>query len=177
MVRSQIGEHNEEFFPLIYSIFFFVLLSNLLGNIPYNFTVTTSIIVSLGLSITIFIAVTILALTKHKIAFFSFFIPAGTPLFLTPILTLIELVSYLARAFSLGIRLFANMVAGHSLLKILATFLSQMFTAGIIGAILTVIPFSIFVALIGLEIAVSLIQTYVLCLLTCSYLKDAIDLH
>lgn len=177
MVREQIGSHNEEYFPLVYSVFFFIVIANLTGNVPYNFTIGTSIIVSLGLSITIFIAVTVLAITKHKLAFFSFFVPAGTPLPLTPILTLVELVSYFARAFSLGIRLLANLAAGHTLLKILSTFLAKMFTSSVIMAILTVVPFIIFVGIIGLEIAVSIIQAYVFSLLFCSYIKDAIELH
>jgi F-type H+-transporting ATPase subunit a len=177
MVREQIGAHNEEFFPLVYSVFFFIIIANLTGNVPYNFTVGTSLIVSLGLSITIFISVTVLALTKHKLAFFSFFVPSGTPLALTPILTLVELVSYFARAFSLGVRLLANLAAGHTLLKILSTFLAKLFTSSILIAILTLIPFAIFVAIIGLEIAVSIIQAYVFSLLFCSYIKDAIELH
>ena len=177
MVREQIGSHSEEYFPLVYSVFFFIIIANLTGNVPYNFTIGTSIIVSLGISITVFIAVTVIGLTKHKLTFFSFFIPAGTPLLLTPILTLIELVSYFARAFSLGVRLLANLAAGHSLLKILSTFLLQMFSASVIVAVLTLIPFAIFMALIGLELAVSFIQSYVFCILTCSYIRDAIELH
>lgn len=177
MVREQIGSQYEEYLPLVYSIFFFIIIANLTGNVPYNFTVGTSIIVSLGISITIFIAVTVLALTKHKLHFFSFFVPNGTPLPLTPILTLVELVSYAARALSLGVRLLANLCAGHALLKILSTFLAQMFTSSIIIAILTLIPFSIFVAIIGLELAVSVIQAYVFSLLLCSYIKDAVELH
>jgi F-type H+-transporting ATPase subunit a len=177
MVREQIGSQYEEYLPLVYSIFFFIIIANLTGNVPYNFTVGTSIIVSLGISITIFIAVTVLALTKHKLHFFSFFLPNGTPLPLTPILTLVELVSYAARALSLGVRLLANLCAGHALLKILSTFLAQMFTSSIIIAILTLIPFSIFVAIIGLELAVSVIQAYVFSLLLCSYIKDAVELH
>ena len=177
MVREQIGSHSEEYFPLVYSVFFFIIIANLTGNVPYNFTIGTSIIVSLGISITVFIAVTVIGLTKHKLAFFSYFVPNGTPLALTPILTLVELVSYFARAFSLGIRLLANLCAGHTLLKILSTFLSKMFTGGILMAIITLIPFSIFVAIIGLELAVSVIQAYVFTLLLCSYLKDAILLH
>ena len=109
--------------------------------------------------------------------FFSFFIPAGTPLALVPLLALIELISYLARAVSLGVRLFANIVAGHTLLKILSTYLYKLFTGNIIVAVITLIPFSIFLALIGLELAVSLIQAFVFTLLVCSYLKDAIELH
>jgi F-type H+-transporting ATPase subunit a len=175
MVREQIGR--EIYLPFIYSLFFFILIANLLGNIPYSYTITTSIIVSIGLSFTILIGVTILGLSIHKIHFFSFFIPSGTPLALVPLLVLIELISYLARAFSLGIRLFANVVAGHTLLKILSTFLYQMFSGGIIIFIVTLVPFALFLAITGLELAVSFIQAYVFVLLVCSYIKDAIELH
>ena len=177
MVRDQIGHLNELYLPLIYALFFFILISNLTGNVPYSYTITTSIIVTLSLSFTFLFVVTILGLYIHKVKFFSYFIPSGTPLALVPLLVLIELLSYSARAFSLGIRLFANMTAGHTLLKILSTFLLQMFSAGIIIAILTIIPFAIFMALIGLELAVSFIQSYVFCILTCSYIRDAIELH
>jgi len=177
MVKSQIGVANEQYIPFIYSLFFFIIISNLVSNVPYNYALTTSIIVSLGLSITIWIGVTILGLYKHRVHFFSFFIPSGTPGILVPLLVLIEFISYVARAFSLGVRLFANLVAGHTLLKILSGLLTKLFTSGVIFFILTLIPFSIFVALCGLEIAVSIIQSYVWCILTCSYLKDAIDLH
>jgi F-type H+-transporting ATPase subunit a len=177
IVREQIGSYNEVYLPFIYSLFFFILISNLIGNVPYSFALTSSIIVTIGLSFTIFIAVTLLALSIHKVKFFSFFIPSGTPLGLVPLLCLIEIVSYLARALSLGIRLAANICAGHALLKILSTFLFQMFSSGIILAIVTLIPFSLFLAIIGLELAVSVIQAYVFTLLTCSYIKDAIELH
>nr|YP_009498246.1 ATP synthase F0 subunit a [Lactifluus piperatus]AWX53032.1 ATP synthase F0 subunit a [Lactifluus piperatus] len=175
MVREQLGK--EIYLPFIYSLFFFILISNLIGNIPYSYTITTSVIVTIGLSITILIGVTILGLYLHKLHFFSFFIPSGTPLALVPLLVLIETVSYLARALSLGIRLFANMVAGHSLLKILSTFLYQMFNSSFIIAIFTLIPFTFFLGLCGLEVAVSIIQAYVFVLLVISYIKDAIYLH
>jgi len=175
MVREQLGK--EIYLPFIYALFLFILIANLTGNVPYSYTVTTSLIVTIGLSFTILIGVTILGLSIHKLHFFSYFVPSGTPLALVPLLVLIELISYLARAFSLGLRLFANMVAGHTLLKILSTFLYQMFSSSIIVAVLTLIPFSIFLALIGLELAVSLIQSYVFTLLVCSYIKDAIELH
>jgi F-type H+-transporting ATPase subunit a len=177
MVREQIGANMEIYFPFIYSIFFYILIANLISNVPYSFAVTASGVVSLGLSLTIFIGVTILALTIHGIKFFSFFIPSGTPLALVPLLVLIELVSYLARAVSLGVRLFANLTAGHTLLKILSTYLFKLFTGNLLIAILTLIPFAIFLALVGLEIAVSLIQAFVFTLLVCSYLRDAIELH
>jgi F-type H+-transporting ATPase subunit a len=177
MVREQIGSESEKYFPFIYSLFFFILIGNLISNVPYSFALTASGIVSLGLSFTIFIGVTILALSIHGIKFFSYFIPAGTPLGLVPLLVLIELISYLARAFSLGVRLFANITAGHTLLKILSTYLFKLFTGSVLVAIITLIPFAIFLVLIGLEIAVSLIQAFVFSLLVCSYLKDAIELH
>lgn len=177
MVREQIGNHNEIYLPFIYSLFFFILIGNLISNVPYSFAVTASGVVALGLSLTIFIGVTILSLSIHGIKFFSFFIPAGTPLGLVPLLALIELISYLARAVSLGVRLFANITAGHTLLKILSSYLYKLFTGNIIVAVLTLIPFAIFLALVGLEIAVSLIQAFVFTLLTCSYLRDAIELH
>ena len=162
----------------IYSLFFFILIANLVGNIPYNYTITTSLIVSMGTSVTIFIGVTILGLITKKISFFSHFVPDGTPLALVPLLSLIELVSYTARAFSLGIRLFSNMVAGHTLLKILSTFLLQFFKSeNILIAVVALVPFSIFGALVILELAVSLIQAFVFTLLVCSYLRDAIELH
>lgn len=175
MVKEQLGK--EIYLPFIYSLFFYILIANLLGNIPYSYATTTSIIVTIGFSFTILTGVTILGLSIHKTEFFSYFVPSGTPLALVPLLVLIETVSYLARAFSLGIRLFANIVAGHTLLKILATFLYQMFNSSIIMFTLTLIPFTIFIALCGLEIAVSFIQAYVFTLLTISYIKDAIYLH
>jgi len=177
MVKEQIGSQSEKYLPFIYSLFVFILIGNLISNVPYSFAVTASGIVSLGLSFTIFIGVTILALSTHGIKFFSFFIPAGTPLALVPLLVLIELVSYLARAVSLGVRLFANITAGHTLLKILSTYLFKLFTGNIIVAVVTLVPFAIFLALIGLELAVSLIQAFVFTLLVCSYLRDAIELH
>ena len=177
MVKDQIGPAHEIYTPFIYRLFFLVVIANLNGNIPYGVTVTTSIMVAIGLSVMIFLGVTVLGLSIHGVHFFAYFIPSGTPLGLVPLLVLIELISYLARAVSLGVRLFANMVAGHTLLKILSTFLAQLFTASILVAVVTLIPFAVFVALIGLELAVSLIQAYVFCVLTCSYVRDRIELH
>ena len=175
MVREQLGK--EVYYPFIYSLFFFILIANLTGNVPYSFTITTSIMVSIGLSFTILIAVTILGLSIHKINFFKYFVPSGTPLGLVPLLVLIEVISYLARAFSLGIRLFSNMLGGHTLMKILSSFLYKMFSASALIAILTVVPFALFLGIMLLEIGVSFIQAYVFTILTCSYIKDAIELH
>jgi len=177
LVKSQVGSANEIYLPFIYSLFFFILFANLNGNVPYGFTVTTSIIVSMGLSVTIFLGVTILGLSIHKLHFFSFFVPSGAPAALIPMLVPIEIISYLARAVSLGVRLFANMVSGHSLMKILSGFLAPMFANSILIAVVTLIPFTIFLGIVALEIAVSFIQSYVFCILTSSYIKDAIDLH
>ncbi|KAF7847749.1 hypothetical protein BT93_L2671 [Corymbia citriodora subsp. variegata] len=177
MVKEQVGSSNEIYVPFIYSLFFFVVLANLVGNVPYSFAFTSSAIVAMGLSVMIFLGVTILGFMRHGIHFFSFFVPAGTPLALVPLLALIELISYFARAFSLGVRLFANIVAGHTLLKILSGFLYPALTSGILLFFVTLLPMAIFIALVGLEIAVSLIQAYVFTILTCSYLKDAIELH
>jgi len=175
MVREQLGK--EIYLPFIYSVFIFVLVANLIGNVPYSYAITSSIVVSIGLSFTLILGVTILGLSIHGVHFFSFFIPAGTPLGLVPLLVLIELISYVARAFSLGIRLFSNITAGHTLMKILSTFLYQLFSGGLLVAVVTLIPFGLFLAIIGLELAVSVIQAYVLTLLLLSYVKDAIDLH
>jgi len=177
MVREQIGYHNEVYLPFIYSLFFFILVGNLISNVPYSFAVTASGVVSIGLSLTIFIGVTILAFYVHGIKFFSFFVPAGTPLGLVPLLVLIELLSYSARALSLGVRLFANIVSGHTLLKILSTFLFKLFNSSILIMVLALLPFTLFAGILALEIGVSLIQAFVFTVLTCSYLKDALELH
>lgn len=178
MVKEQIGSANEIYLPFIYSLFFFLIIANLNGNIPYGFTLGTSAVVSLGLSFSIWFGVTLLGLQKHGLHFFSYFVPAGTPLALVPVLVLIELISYIARAFSLGIRLFSNLVAGHTLLKILSGFMYPMiFSSGLIFTVLSVIPMTLFVALVGLEVMVSVLQAYVFTILTCIYIKDSIDLH
>ncbi len=176
-VRDQIGEKNEVFLPFIYALFILLLIGNLNGNIPYGFAVTSSAIITICLSIIVFIGVTIIGISKHGVHFASFFLPAGTPLVLVPILVLIELISYIARAFSLGLRALANVLAGHILLTILAGFMFTLFTSSILIAVVTLIPFAIFVALIGLEIGVMVIKAYVFTVLTSSYIKDAIDLH
>ena len=165
------------YFPFIYTLFVFILINNLIGMVPYSFASTSHFVLTFSLSFTIVLGATILGFQKHGLKFFSLLVPAGCPLPLLPLLVLIETISYLARAFSLGIRLFANICAGHTLLKILSTFLYQLFTSSILVAIITLIPFALFLCIIGLEIAVSFIQAYVFSLLVCSYIKDVIDLH
>lgn len=177
IVRNQIGENKEIYIPFIYSLFLFILISNLVSNVAYNFAITSTVILCLGLSVTIFLGVTILAFKDHGIKFFSFFVPAGCPLGLVPLLVSIELISYFARSVSLGLRLFANIVAGHTLLSILSSFLFKLFTSSILIFVVTLIPFALFLGIMGLELAVSFIQAYVFSLLVCSYIKDALYLH
>lgn len=173
--KEQTG--NIDYLPFIYSIFIIILFSNLVGNLPYSYAITSSIIVCIGLSIIIFIGVTILIISKHKLHFFSFFVPAGTPLGLVPLLVLIELISYFSRSISLGLRLAANIIAGHTLLHILSIFLLNLFKISMFIATLTLIPFFLYLSLIGLELAISFIQAYVLTILVSSYIKDALELH
>lgn len=177
MVIGQIGKKGETYFPFLYSLFFIILLSNFLGNVPYSFAVTSHLIYTIGLSMTILLGVTILGFTEHKWKFFSIMCPVGTPLPLVPLLVLIETVSYVARGVSLGLRLGANIMAGHMLLVILSGFLYNIFTAGIFFFILGLIPFSLVLGISGLELAISAIQSYVFVILTSSYIKDCLDLH
>lgn len=177
MVKSQIGSNHEIYLPLIYSLFFFILISNLVGNITYSFTITTSVILTLGLSVIIFLGFTILSISIHKFNFFSTFIPEGCPLALVPLLVLIELASYCSRAISLGVRLFSNLTSGHVLVSILSSFFYKALSSSLLIFILTLVPFLLFLAILFLELAVSLIQAYVFSLLTCTYIRGAIYLH
>ena len=165
------------YFPLIFVIFIFILTCNLLGMIPYSFTVTSHIIVTFFLSLSIFIGVTIIGFAHHGIHFFSFFLPAGAPVVLGPFLVVIELISYISRAFSLAIRLFANMMSGHSLLKILAGFAWTMLSVGGIFYVIHLVPLIIVFIITGLEIGIAMLQAYVFTVLTCIYLNDSINLH
>lgn len=175
--NDQLSAKHLAYFPFIYALFITLLFSNLVGNVPYGFTLSSTAIMTMGLSVKVFVAVTIMGLVIHKAHFFAYFVPQGTPLPLVPLLVLIELISYIARAVSLGVRLAANMIAGHMLLAILAGFLYSLFTTSVLIAVVTLVPFVIFTALILLELAVSMIQAYVFCTLVASYIKDAQDLH
>jgi F-type H+-transporting ATPase subunit a len=176
LTSEQLGGARTAYLPFLFSLFFLILVTNLLGNIPYSYAVGTSLRVSRGLSLTVWIGVTVLALSIHGIKFFSYFVPAGTPLILVPLLALIELVSYIARAVSLGVRLMANLVSGHALMNIISGFLFKGFS-GPISAVITLIPRGLFVAIVGLEVAVSLIQAFVFTMLTAIYINDALELH
>lgn len=177
LIQEQIGVKGNKYFPFIFTIFSFILFANLLGMVPYSFSPTSHLTVAIGLSLAIFIGVTIIGLVSHGLHFFSLFLPAGVPVALAPLIVVIEVISYLVRAISLGVRLAANMFAGHTLLKILATFAWQMFAAGGLIAIAGLAPLALVFALTGLEIGVAALQAYVFTVLTCSYLNDSINLH
>jgi F-type H+-transporting ATPase subunit a len=177
MVRNQIGNQNEIYVPLMYVIFNFVLFNNLIGLVPYSFTPTSYLIITIALSTTIVLAVTLIGLLRHGLVFFSYFVPAGTPLALVPLLVVIEIISYIARSLSLGLRLGANIIAGHSLLKIFSGFTSSAITIGPIIMICSILPLLVLTILYSLELAIAFLQAYVFTILTSSYLKDALDLH
>ncbi len=170
MVDENIGHEGIEFFPLVFSIFMFVLFGNMLGLIPYSFTFTSHIIVTFALAVFVFLVATLVAFARHGIHFFSFFFPPGAPVFMAPILVPIEIVSYLSRPVSLSIRLFANMMAGHTMMAVFAGFT---ITLGLFGFF----PIAINVALFALEVIVTALQAYVFTILTCLYLRDAVHLH
>ena len=177
LVSEQIGEKGKQYFPMLFTLFAFLLCSNLIGMIPYSFTTTSHFIVTFGLSVSVFIAVTIIGFQIHGLHFFSFLLPPGAPLALAPFLVVIELVSYGFRAISLGVRLFANMMAGHTLVKILSGFAWSMLSLGGVLKLAASIPFAVVFALLFLEVGVACLQAYVFTILTCIYLNDAIHLH
>lgn len=176
MVTSQITS-GSIYFPIIFTLFTFILVSNLIGNIPYSFAITSHLIFTIGMSVAILIGVTIIGFKIHGWEFFSLMVPLGTPLVLVPLLVLIETVSYIARAVSLGLRLGANIMAGHMLLVILGGFIYNILTSSILFFFIGLIPLAIVIGIAGLELAISGIQSYVFAILTCSYIKDAIELH
>lgn len=178
MVRDNCGSEGRKYFPFIFTLFMFILFGNLLGMIPYSFTFTSHIIVTLGMALTVFVGVTLVGLIKHKLHFFTFFFPSGAPKAMAPIIIPIEIISYLSRPVSLSIRLFANMMAGHTMLKVFAGFSAGM-VAGMdmLGIVPGLAPLAINVALIGFEILVAVLQAYVFTILTCLYLNDALHLH
>ena len=171
MVRDNVGSEGRRYFPMIFSLFMFILFGNLLGLIPYGFTFTSHIIVTFAMALTVLIAVTLVALFRHGWKFFTYFFPAGVPILMAPILIPIEVISYLSRALSLSIRLFANMMAGHTMMKVFAGFIVSL---GIIGGWA---PLAVDVALTGFEFLIAALQAYVFTVLTCLYLHDAIHLH
>ncbi len=171
MLKQNVGSGGRKFIPLMFTLFVFILTCNLFGMIPYGFTVTSHISVTFTLAMMIFLLVTLLGLYLHGFRFFSLFLPAGTPWWLAPLMVVIELFAYLARPVSLSLRLAANMVAGHVLLKVVAGFVVSM------AIYLKFLPIPFIVVLIGFEIFVAVLQAYIFTILSCVYLSDAINLH
>jgi F-type H+-transporting ATPase subunit a len=170
MVRENVGNEGRQYFPFVLTLFLFILFGNLMGMIPFAYTFTSQIIVTFAMAFTIFIGVTIIGLVRHGWHFFTLFFPSGTPLALAPVLIPIEVISYFVRPVSLSVRLFANMMAGHTMMKVFGGFVVAL---GIMG----VAPMVMIVALTGFEILVAALQAYVFAMLTCMYLNDAIHLH
>ena len=171
MISDTAGKKAKPYFPFVFSLFVFILFCNMVGMLPYSFTVTSHIIVTLTFALFIFVGVTILGFFKHGFKYLKIFVPSGVPIVLLPIITVIEIISYLSRPVSLSVRLFANMMAGHTMLKVFGGFVISL---GLIGGWL---PLTFSVALTGLEILVAFLQAYVFAILTCIYLNDALNLH
>lgn len=183
MIRENIGSGGRQYFPLIFTLFMVVLMGNLLGMIPYSFTYTSHIIVTMALALMIFFTVLIIGVVKHGPAFFSFLVPPGVPVWLFPLIIPIELVSFLARPVTLSVRLFANMMAGHLMLKVFAGFSVSMLGAAAAanmapaGFVAGLVPMFFNVILIGFEFLIALLHAYVFTVLSCIYLKDTVELH
>jgi F-type H+-transporting ATPase subunit a len=171
MIRDNVGQEGRRFFPFIFTLFMFILFGNMLGLIPYSFTYTSHIIVTVTLALTVFLGITIVGIVRHGLRFFTFFMPQGTPIAMMPLMIPIEILSYLSRPVSLSIRLFANMMAGHTMMKVFAGFVV------ILGLFGGWAPLLVDVALTGFEVLIAFLQAYVFTILTCLYLNDTIHLH
>lgn len=171
MVRDNVGSAGRQFFPFIFTLFMFILFGNLLGLLPYSFTFTSHVAVTLGMALTVFIGVTLVGFIKHGAKFLTLFVPSGVPAVMLILLVPIEILSYLSRPVSLSIRLFANMTAGHTMMKVFAAFIVPL---GFLGGWA---PFAIDVALTGFEFIVAFLQAYVFAVLSCIYLNDSLHLH
>jgi F-type H+-transporting ATPase subunit a len=177
MVVAQVGEEGRRFFPFVFTLFMFILFGNMLGLLPYAFTYTSHISLTFTLALMVFVLITAVSIALHGKKFLGYFFPEGAPIWLAPIIIPVEIVSYLSRPISLSIRLFANMVAGHVMLKVFATFVVMLAGLGAIGPFVSIMPLAINVALVGFEVLVAFLQAYVFAILTCIYLHDAVHLH
>jgi F-type H+-transporting ATPase subunit a len=174
MLRSSAGNEGLKFFPLVFTLFMFILAVNMLGMIPYTFTVTSHIIVTVALALLVFLTVVIYGFWKHGLHFFRLFVPSGIPIYILPLVVLIEVMSFLSRPISHSVRLFANMLAGHITLKVFAGFITMLGAFGFLGWLGAALPLALTVALTALELLVAFLQAYVFAILTCIYLNDAI---
>ncbi|HEY8189497.1 MAG TPA: F0F1 ATP synthase subunit A [Micavibrio sp.] len=176
MIRENIGPAGRQYFPLIFTLFMVVLMGNLLGLIPYSFTYTSQLIVTGALALMIFLMVMVLGVIRHGLHFFSIFLPPGVPLWLMPLVLPLEIVSFLIRPITLSVRLFANMMAGHLMLKVFAGFSVAMISAGALGWMGAAFPMLFNTVLTGFELMIALIHAYVFSVLSCLYLKDTVEL-
>ena len=177
LVVGQVGDEGKKFFPFVFSLFMFVLVGNLLGMVPYAFTFTSHIAVTFGLAAIVFVLITVVGLVIHGTHWFGYFLPEGAPKALAPVIIPIEIISYLSRPISLSVRLFANMVAGHVMLMVFATFVVMIGSIGGIGYVGAALPLVMNVILVGFELLVAFLQAYVFAILTSIYLHDAVHLH
>ena len=174
-VRSTAGSEGMKFFPFVFTLFMFILAVNMIGLIPFTFTVTSHIIVTAALAITVFLTVLIYGLWRHGLHFFNLFVPKGVPIYILPLIVFIEILSFVSRPISHSVRLFANMLAGHITLQVFAGFIILMGSAmGAVGWAGGILPFGMIVILMALETLVAFLQAYVFAILTCIYLNDAI---
>lgn len=173
-LRSSVGDEGMKFFPFVFSIFMFVLVANLIGIIPYTFTVTSHIIITLALALMVFFTVLLYGLYKNGLGFFKLFVPHGIPFYILPLIVVIEVISFLSRPVSHSVRLFANMLAGHITLKVFAGFVTSLSALGALGIAGSVLPLAMTTALTALELLVAFLQAYVFAILTCIYLNDAL---
>jgi F-type H+-transporting ATPase subunit a len=174
MIRSTAGTEGMRFFPFVFSLFMFVLFINLIGLIPYSFTVTTHIVITASLALMVFFTVIVYGLWRNGLRFLKLFVPSGIPIYILPLVSVIEVMSFLSRPLSHSVRLFANMLAGHITLKVFAGFIGLLGAWGIAGYVGAVLPLALTVALTALELLVAVLQAYVFAILTCIYLNDAI---
>ncbi|OLP58728.1 F0F1 ATP synthase subunit A [Xaviernesmea oryzae] len=174
MLREGAGSHGMKFFPMVFSLFMFILTANLLGMVPYFFTITSQIIVTFALALFVIGTVLVYGFYKHGFHFLNVFVPSGVPGVLLPLVIAIEVISFLSRPISLSVRLFANMLAGHITLKVFAGFVATLSTLGALGIGGAILPLIMTVALTGLEFLVAFLQAYVFAVLTCMYLNDAV---
>jgi F-type H+-transporting ATPase subunit a len=173
-LRNTAGAEGMKFFPLVFTLFMFILVSNVVGIIPYTFTVTSHIVITAALALLVFFTVIIYGIWKHGLHFFKLFAPSGIPTWMIPVIIVIELLSFLSRPLSHSVRLFANMLAGHITLKLVAGFVVMLGSAGMLGWVGAIAPLALTVALTALELLVAVLQAYVFTILTCIYLNDAI---
>jgi F-type H+-transporting ATPase subunit a len=174
MLKNTIGEEGMRFFPLVFSLFTFILFANVLGLLPYAFTVTSHIIITVALALLVFFTVVIYGFWTHGLHFFKLFVPSGVPMYILPLVVVIEVFSFLIRPVSHSVRLFANMLAGHITLKVFAGFITMLAAAGLLGWLGAALPLVMIVALTALELLVAFLQAYVFAILTCIYLGEAI---